>query len=125
MGLLQIATLRLPMSSAFNSANVTYYLRNNEITFEKILLESPGVNLAGEGTMALNNQALKLRFVTESPNDWNLPGIGLIMRGMRNQLLQVEVTGTAQAPEVRAVPLDVISRSLELLLPKTPAATQK
>src|SRR6185295_10776847 len=50
MGLMQIATLRLPVAKSFNSATMSYYLRNNEVSFEKILLESSGINIAGLGT---------------------------------------------------------------------------
>ena len=47
MGLMQVVTLRLPVARAFNQAAMSYYLRDNKVTFEKFLLESPSINLAG------------------------------------------------------------------------------
>ena len=39
----QIVTLRLPVSKAFDRASMSYYLRDDKVTFEQILLESPGI----------------------------------------------------------------------------------
>lgn len=118
MGLLQLATLRMPMSRAFNSAQMSYYLRDQKVTFEKILLESPGVNLAGLGTLNLGDQTLDLRFVTETPNEIHLPIISGVLQGARNQLLQIQVSGPVDAPRIQPIPLDVVASTLQALLPK-------
>jgi len=118
MGLLQLATLRMPMSRAFNSAQMSYYLRDQKVTFEKILLESPGVNLAGMGTLSLADRTLDLRFVTETPNEIHLPIISSMVQGARNQLLQIQVSGPVDAPKIQPIPLDMIASTLQALLPR-------
>ncbi len=113
MGLMQIVTLRLPLARSFQHATMSYYLRNNEITFEKILLESPGVNLAGAGTLAISDRALNLNFITATPY-MTIP----IISDFQSQLLQVSVTGTAGNPKVTPVPLSPVANMLRNLLPQ-------
>lgn len=118
MGLLQLVTLRMPMSRAFSSAQMSYYLRDQKVTFEKILLESQGINLAGLGSLSLKDNTLDLRFVTETPNEIHLPIISGVLQGARNQLLQIQVSGPVDAPRIQPVPLDVVASTLQALLPK-------
>lgn len=117
MGLMQVATLRLPVARSFDGASMTYYLRDDRVTFEKILLESKGINLAGAGTLSLEKRGLDLTFVTESPNDWNLPILSPILKQTRRELLQLSVTGTVDNPKVTPVPLSGITTTLRNLLP--------
>jgi hypothetical protein len=117
MGLMQVATLRLPVARSFDGASMTYYLRDDRVTFEKILLESKGINLAGAGTLSLDKHGLDLTFVTESPNDWNIPILSPILKQTRRELLQLSVTGTVDNPRVTPVPLSGITSTLRNLLP--------
>lgn len=118
MGLMQIASLRLPLSGNFEGASMSYYLRDNKITFERILLESKGMNLAGAGTLSLADKSIDMRFVTESPADNTIPLLSPLMRGVRNQLLQIQVSGNIEAPKIQPVPLDAVGSTLQLLIPK-------
>ncbi len=118
MGLMQLVTLRLPVARAFNQASMSYYLRDNKVTFEKILLESPSINLAGAGTLSLADKGLDLNFVTESPHELKLPVVSWLVDSIREELLQLTVTGTVEAPVVTPVPLNAISGPLRALLPK-------
>jgi hypothetical protein len=113
MGLMQIVTLRLPIAHSFQHATMSYYLRNDEITFEKILLESSGVNLAGTGTVTLSDRALNLSFITATPN-MNIP----IFSAFQRELLEVSVTGTAGNPKVTPVPLSPVANILRAFLPQ-------
>ncbi|MGN6369116.1 MAG: hypothetical protein ACTHN5_12715 [Phycisphaerae bacterium] len=123
MGLMQLVTLRLPVARAFDQAAMSYYLRDNKVTFEKILLESPTINLAGAGTMSLADKALDLNFVTESPNELKLPLISSLVNEIRAQLLQLAVTGTIDNPKITPVPLSSIASPLRNLLPKKKQAS--
>jgi hypothetical protein len=113
MGLMQIVTLRLPVSHSFHQATMSYYLRNNEITFEKILLESSGINLAGLGTVTINDRTMNLNFVTETPH-FVIP----IVSEFQNGLLQVSVTGNLANPKVVPVPLSPVANVLRAILPR-------
>jgi hypothetical protein len=121
MGLMQMVTLRLPVARSFQQANMSYYLRNDEVTFDKILLQSDGINLAGLGTVSLADHAMDMSFVTESPHEVFIPIISDILRETRNELLQLAVTGTVENPKITPVPLSAISNVLRLLLPRQKA----
>ena len=121
MGLMQMVTLRLPVAQAFNHAAMSYYLRDNKVTFERILLESPSIDLAGAGTMSLKDKALDLNFVTESPNELSLPLVSTIINQIRLELLQLSVTGTIDDPKITPVPLSPLATTLRAFLPH-PAA---
>ncbi len=118
LGLMQIATLRLPVSGAFNRASMNYYLRDDKITFEHILLESDGINLAGMGTLSLQDKSLAFTFVTETPKEFHLPFLSELIKATRNQLLQLSVTGNLDDPKVMPVPLSAVTKTLQALLPK-------
>lgn len=122
MGLMQIATLRLPVANSFQQATMSYYLRNDEITFERILLESQGINLAGLGTVRIKDRNLNLSFVTESPHELFIPILSPIIRETRNELLQLSVTGTIDNPRITPVPLSAISNTLRAILPVASAS---
>jgi hypothetical protein len=118
MGLMQVATLRLPVANSFRQASTSYYLRNDEITFERILLESKGINLAGMGTVSIADRQLDMSFITESPNEINIPILTPITREIRNGILELSVSGTLDKPEINPVPLSAISNLLRSLLPQ-------
>jgi len=118
MGLMEIATLRFPVAGTFHDATMSYYLRDNKITFEKILFESPGINLAGVGTLALQKRELDLNFVTESPHEMDWPILRDLTNLIRDQLLQISVTGPVDNPQITPVPLNALTTSVRDLLPK-------
>ena len=113
MGLLQIATLRLPISLAFKHAQILYRIHNHTVHFTNIRLESGGVNVVGRGTMNLTNRRLNLHLVTESPQGTRLPIIGLFFGLARSQLLQLRVGGTIEKPNIHVLPLHFLTWPFE------------
>ncbi len=109
MGLLQIATLRLPVSSAFDRAKVDYTIQGNSVKFSKIQLHSPGVDLLGQGTMDLNNQHVDLELITQSPSGTSIPILGLFVGMARSQLLQLHVHGPISHPHITPIPLRILA----------------
>ncbi len=105
MGLMQIVTLRLPISSDFQHAHVQYFINNNMVRFNPISLSSPGVNLVGEGSLNLQSSDLDLRFITQSPHGTRVPLLGFIFGLARSQLLELRVSGTLAHPVIAPVPL--------------------
>lgn len=108
MGLLQVATLRLPVSYAFKSAKITYKINNDTVNFSHIELDSPGVNLLGGGSMSLKTKTLDLHFSTHSAQGDNIPILSQIMGLIRSQLLQLRVTGTVKHPKMSIAPLAIL-----------------
>ncbi len=109
MGLMQIATLRLPISRAFTHAGLTYTLRHNTVHFSNISLQSSGINVVGSGKLNIHTQKLNIHMQTESPNGTRLPVIGFFFGLARAQLLQIWINGTVAHPKVHAMPLRLLS----------------
>ena len=105
MGLMQIVTLRLPISSDFKHADVTYTINNNIVRFKPISLRSPGINLVGEGTLNLKTTDLDMRLLTQSPHGTRVPVLGFLFGLARSQLLELRVSGTLAHPTIAPVPL--------------------
>lgn len=109
MGLMQIATLRLPISHAFTHAGLTYTLRHNTVTFSSIRLHSSGINVVGSGNLNIHTHKLNIRMQTESPSGTRLPVIGFFFGLARSQLLQIWINGTVGHPKVHAAPLRLLT----------------
>ena len=105
MGLMQIVTLRLPISSDFKHADVRYVINNNIVRFKPISLSSPGVNLVGEGDLNLKTTDINLRLLTQSPHGTRVPLLGFLFGLARSQLLELRVSGTLAHPVIAPVPL--------------------
>ncbi len=105
MGLMQIVTLRLPISSDFKHADVRYVIGNNVVRFNPISLSSPGVNLVGEGSLNLKTTDINLRLLTQSPHGTRVPLLGFLFGLARSQLLELRVSGTMAHPVIVPVPL--------------------
>ena len=118
MGLMQVATLRLPVADSFDHASLSYYLRDDKVTFERILLESQGIDLAGLGTLSIKDKSLEMSFITETPHEVYVPILTPIIQATRDQLLQVSVTGTLANPKIVPVPLSAIAATLKNILPR-------
>ena len=108
MGLLQVATLRLPVSHAFQFCKIVYSIDHGIIHFKKIILTSPGVNLDGRGRLHLASQRLRLTLVTHSPAGTRIPVLGLLVGLVRSQLLQLQVYGTLEHPTVIPTALNIL-----------------
>jgi hypothetical protein len=109
MGLLQIATLRLPVSSAFNRAKIVYKINGHTVNFNRIQLHSPGVDLLGRGTMSLATQHVDLELITQSPSGTAIPVLGFIVGVARSQLLQLHVHGPLRHPTIPPIPLRILA----------------
>lgn len=100
MGLLQVATLRLPVSHAFQFCKIVYSIDHKVIHFKKIILASPGVSLDGHGSLHLSSLQLRLTLVTHSPPGTRIPVLGVLFGLVRSQLLRLQVYGTLRHPTV-------------------------
>lgn len=118
MGLMQMVTLRLPVARSFREGEILYHIEGDLIHFDRILLESPGINLAGAGNISFGTKTVSLSFITETPNEFSIPILSPIIQQTRNELLQISVTGTVENPKITPVPFSSISNALRALLPR-------
>ena len=80
---------------------------------------SPGLRLAlvGDGRVNWARQKLDLQLVAVSPHRWaQVPVLTELLEGAARELVELQVSGTIDRPEVRARPLRSPTAAVEKLL---------
>ena len=89
------------MDRSFDRAAISYYLQNGVMHFERIVLESPHMRLAGGGTMGLEDRKLDLSLTSDNPDGLKLGPVTDLIDGLRDQFITIRVTGTLDKPDTR------------------------
>jgi hypothetical protein len=116
MGLLQITNLMLPLSSPFSEASVRYTIDGQQIGFDEIMLKSKQMTMNGSGVLDFAAKRVSLWFVTDNPALVNIPAVGAIISGARQELLKIHVSGTIQQPKVTASTFNTITTTVDQVL---------
>lgn len=111
MGLLQVANLSLPTSRAFNKAQLSYFVKDNQVTFERITLRSPSLLLSGKGNLQYDSRKIDLTLTSNNPKAWNLGPVSDIIDTVRDQLITIRVTGTVDKPDAEVKQFHAITKA--------------
>lgn len=111
LGLLQIAHLSLPINDSFSRATISYHMINDEVEFERIVLESPNVRMAGDGEMNAASKKLNLTLTTSNPSGIDLGPLTEIVDTVRDQFITVRVTGTLDEPKTEVKQLSGLTKA--------------
>ncbi len=113
LGFLHVVFLTLPGESAFDSADVDYYLRGRTLVFREIHLGGPALSMLGAGTMDMKTERLKLTFLTGPPRKLpRLAALSEFLEGLTIGLSTVRVTGTLNNPKTRSTPFRDVDKTL-------------
>jgi hypothetical protein len=113
MGLLQITTLSLPITSPFNEGTCKYSVDGTRVTFETIELRAKEMTMSGNGHLDYNTGRVALSFSTQSKSWLKLPVVNDLLQGARNELLQIHVRGTIQEPKVSTTSMGTFSTTVD------------
>lgn len=116
LGLLEITNLSLPINSPFKTAGVKYGVQGSLVTLEQIELKSDQVRMMGSGWLNYDTNKMHLVFTTDNPNWPNVPLIGDLINGAKNELLQIQVNGTIQKPQVGAKAMNTFQTTIDEVL---------
>jgi hypothetical protein len=116
MGLLQITNLMLPLSSPFAEASVRYTIDGQTIGFDQIMLKSKQMTMNGSGTLDFAAKRVSLWFVTDNPALVNIPAVGPLISGAKEELMKIHVSGTIQQPKVTASTFNTITTTVDQVL---------
>jgi len=111
LGLLQISHLSLPVNDSFSRATITYHMQKDKVKFERIILESPNVQMAGEGTMNTTSRKLDLTLTTANPGGIDLGPVTELVNTVRDQFITIRVTGTLDNPKTEVKQLAGITKA--------------
>jgi len=111
LGLLQISHLSLPVSDSFSRATITYRMRKQKVSFERIVLESPNMRMAGDGEMDTETRKLDLTLTTSNPAGVDLGPVTDMVNSLRDQLITIRVTGTLDEPKTEVKQLSGLTQA--------------
>jgi hypothetical protein len=101
LGLFQITSMALPISSPFNEGTARYSVEGEKVIFDNIELRSNQTMMQGNGSIAYDTHQVSMTFFVDST--WpKLPVVGDLITGARRDLLQIHVKGTLQDPKLSA-----------------------
>ncbi|MCE9591531.1 MAG: AsmA-like C-terminal region-containing protein [Planctomycetes bacterium] len=98
-GILQVLNLSWPSSRAFDRASAQFVLDGDNVRFDSVTMEAPSLNIVGTGTMKYSTRALDLSLFTRNPNPVELGPIAEIVAGVKDQFVNIHVTGTLENPQ--------------------------
>jgi hypothetical protein len=101
LGLFQITSMALPISSPFSEGTARYSVEGQKVIFDNIELRSKEMLMQGNGNIAYDTHQVSMTFFVDST--WpKLPVVGDLIQGARRDLLQIHVKGTLQDPQMSA-----------------------
>ena len=121
VGMLQMANLSLPLNQSFDAAQISYVVKDDQIVFERIRFDSnvpsaqrgfvSNVSLEGQGQMDLNTRQVELLLTSDNPQGMKFGPLTDMIKGFKDQLLAVRVTGTLDAPQTSVEQLSAVAEA--------------
>ena len=116
LGLPHITSLALPITSPYNEATARYDLDGQRVLLRKIELRSGSMLMQGNGQIDYATMKMRMNFTTESAAGWKIPLLEPFLKPARDELLQIQVTGTVQAPKVSASSFQTFTTVIDAVL---------
>ena len=115
-GLMQIANLSLPIDAPIQQAGIKYSMDGQRVTFEQIDLRSSVTSMQGNGWLDFKDKSVRMTLSVASSAADNVPLFGELFKGARQDLLQIQVRGTLQAPKVGASMFNTFNTTVDEVL---------
>lgn len=109
-GLLRLSNLQAPIGEVLDHASALFHIQGQEVNFEKIEAASDSFAIVGSGTMQWPSTDLNLTFNTRGSE--GVPILSDLFRGLRDEIVTTEMTGTLRDPQSRMVQLPATRRML-------------
>ena len=113
LGLLQVTDLALPSSSPFSEATARYNVNGERINFDQIQMRSNAMLMSGAGYMDFGSKKVRMNFTTDNANLPQIPLLHELWQGAKQELLQIQVRGTIQAPKVGAASFHTFTTTVD------------
>ncbi|TWT41590.1 AsmA-like C-terminal region-containing protein [Botrimarina hoheduenensis] len=111
--LLKVLRNRAPDETAFDRCEAQFTQQGKQIDFQKLNLLGDAVSFYGNGRANLDRQ-LDLQFHSiVGRNDLTAPALRSLLGQASQQLLQLHVAGTLDAPEIRREALPIVGNMIE------------
>jgi hypothetical protein len=121
LGLLEVTDLSLPTSSPFNQATARYVVDGRRVTFEQLQMRGENLVMGGNGWLDFGSKRVRMNFTTDNPHMAGLPVLHDLWQGAKQELLQIQVRGTVQDPQVSAASLHTFTTTVDEVFSGTDA----
>ena len=113
LGLLEVTDLSLPTSSPFDQASARYVVDGRRVTFEQLQMRGENLVMGGSGWLDFGTKRVRMNFTTDNPRMAGVPVLHDLWQGAKQELLQIQVRGTVQDPQVSAASLHTITTTVD------------
>jgi hypothetical protein len=114
LGLLQITSLSLPITSPFDEGTCKYSIDGTRVTFESIELRAKEMMISGNGHLDFDTGRVGMSFTSKNTSNWlKVPVVNDLLQSARNELLTIHVRGTIKEPQVSGAPMNTLSTTVD------------
>ena len=114
LGLLQVTSLTLPITSPFNDGACKYTIDGTRVSFDQIELRAKEMMISGNGHLDFDTGRVGLSFTSQSNSTWlKVPVVNDLLQGARNELLTIHVRGTIQQPQVSGSSMNTFATTVD------------
>jgi hypothetical protein len=112
VALLKILSVKQPDATAFTESDVDFVIRGPYVYFNRLNFNGDAISLRGNGQMDFERQINLTFHAAVGKRESKIPLLREIMKSAAQQFMQIQVTGTVDAPVPVAVPLPVMNQTL-------------
>ena len=121
LGFMQMANLTMPNDAPLRQAGVRYSVQGARVNLEAIDLRSADTTMAGNGWLDLESKKVAMTLMMSNAAADAVPIFGDLIRGARQDFLQIRVRGTLEEPKVGASTFNTLTTTIdEVLRGKSP-----
>jgi hypothetical protein len=113
LGLLEVTDLSLPSSAPFSQATANYVVDGQRVTFEQLQMRGDNLVMDGTGWLDFGSKRVRMNFTTDNPRMAGIPILHDVWQGAKQELLQIQVRGTVQDPQVSAASLHTFTTTVD------------
>jgi hypothetical protein len=115
VALLKILSVRPPDTTAFTESDMQFVIRGNHMYFNRLNFNGDAISLRGDGDVDFNRQ-IRLNFhAAVGKRELNIPIVRELMKGASQQFMQIQVTGTIDAPVTNSVAFPGVNQAFREL----------
>lgn len=114
----QIGDRKNGQQRALSLSDVDFRIQDNIVYFPRIDLKGEGLTLRGNGEMQFNRTVDLTFYTVVGRDELRLPVLAPVLAEASRQMLEIEVTGTLDEPEVKRHVVPVINDTLQQMFPE-------
>ncbi len=112
-GLMQMANLSLPFESPIQQAGIRYNIDGQTLQLETMDLRGKTSAMQGSGTVDFKSKQVQMTLYVVNQAADSVPIFGQLLKGAREDFMQVRVRGTIQEPKVGAGLFNTFSTTID------------